>query len=259
MRRRAACLAAVAAAAVAVQSGLAPAGAATRPQADPGRPPQTARPAAVRVLRHARTIRAVRPWTIKIPSIGVAARLITLGLRLTTASPDGLLLPVPSLAEAATDAGWYQFTVVPGTAGNAVIAGHVDTYAGPGVFYNLYRLRPGDAVYVTAGGARQRFDVTSVRELPKSVFPVNQVFGATSKHRLWLITCGGDFDYETGHYLDNIVVSAAWDPARKSKAASATDAKLRQIMPRIPEKHGPISRKAISSSVTLERRTHRDN
>jgi LPXTG-site transpeptidase (sortase) family protein len=229
MRRRAACLVAAAAATVAVQSGLAPAGAATRPHAGPGKHPHTARPAAAVVLRHAEAIRAVRPWTIKIPSIAMAARLVTLGLRLTTASQDGLLLPVPSLAEAASEAGWYQFTVVPGAAGNAVIAGHVDTYAGPGVFYNLYRLRPGDAVYVTAGGARQRFDVTSVRELPKSSFPVNQVFGATGKHRLWLITCGGDFDNETGHYLDNIVVSAAWDPARKANAASLTGTTLREI------------------------------
>jgi LPXTG-site transpeptidase (sortase) family protein len=229
MRRRAACLAAVAAAVVAVQSGLAPAGAATRPHAGPGKRPQTARPAPVLVLRHAEAIRAVRPWTISIPSIAMAARLVPLSLRLTTASPDGLLLPVPSLAEAASEAGWYQFTVVPGAAGNAVVAGHVDTYAGPGVFYNLYRLRTGDAVYVTAGGASQRFDVTSVRELPKSSFPVNQVFGVTSKHQLWLITCGGGFDYETGHYLDNIVVSAAWDPAGKAKAASATGTALRKI------------------------------
>jgi hypothetical protein len=88
----------------------------------------------------------------------------------------------------------------------------VDTFIGPAVFYNLYQLRPGDRVYVDAGGARQRFDVNWVRELPKPSFPVNQVFGSTGKHRLWLITCGGAFDYKTGHYLDNIVVSATWIP-----------------------------------------------
>jgi sortase (surface protein transpeptidase) len=133
-----------------------------------------------------------------------------------TASLDGFSLPVPPLARAAFDAGWYQFTAVPGAAGNAVIAGHVDTYVGPAVFYNLYQLRPGDPIFVDADGTRQRFDVTSVRELPKMSFPVNQVFGGTTRHMLWLITCGGAFDYETGHYLSNIVVSAAWIPAAKN-------------------------------------------
>ena len=159
--------------------------------------------------------RAARPWTVSAPSVGLAADLTTLG------SPDGrdgldtLSLPVPPLARAATSAGWYQFTSVPGAVGNAVIVGHVDTYLGPAAFYDLYRLRPGDPVYVSAHGTRQRFDVASVRELPKPDFPVNQVFGATKRHVLWLITCGGAFDYKTRHYLDNIVVSATWVPAPK--------------------------------------------
>ena len=87
------------------------------------------------------------------------------------------------------------------------------------MFYNLYRLRPGDAIYVSDGGARQRFDVTSAREMPKPRFPVNQVFGDTKTRLLWLITCGGAFDYRTGHYLDNILVSAVWvPPAPKSNS-----------------------------------------
>ncbi len=178
----------------------------------------------VRQLRHAaarhasRPARAARPG-IEIPAIGVRASLATLGEPRAADGPGGLLLPVPPLAKAAVEAGWYTFTAAPGAAGNAVIAGHVDTYAGPGVFYDLYRLRRGDAVYVTGGRGRQRFTVTSVRELPKPNFPVNQVFGDTSKHRLWLITCGGDFDYLTGHYLENIIVSADWNPARPATAA----------------------------------------
>ena len=180
----------------------------------------------VRQLRHAarpagRPGRVGRPAPprIEIPAIGVRASLATLGDPSAADGPGGLLLPVPPLAKAAVEAGWYPFTAAPGAAGNAVIAGHVDTYAGPGVFYDLYLLRRGDAIYVTGGNGRQRFTVTSVRELPKSTFPVNQVFGATSKHRLWLITCGGDFDYVTGHYLENIVVSADWNPARPAPAA----------------------------------------
>jgi len=155
---------------------------------------------------------AARPWRITVPSIGVAAKLVPLGAPNGSAGPDALSLPVPPLAKAAIETGWYRFTAVPGAAGNAVIVGHVDTYIGPAVFYNLYRLRPGAPVYVVADGTRQRFDVTSVRELPKPSFPVSQVFGSTKRHMLWLITCGGAFDYATRHYLDNIVVSASWVP-----------------------------------------------
>jgi LPXTG-site transpeptidase (sortase) family protein len=156
-------------------------------------------------------------WTVSAPSVGLAADLMTLSGPGGTAGVDGLSLPVPPLARAASDAGWYNFTAVPGAAGNAVIVGHVDTYIGSAVFYNLYRLRPGDPVYVDAGGTRRRFDVTSVREMPKPSFPVNQVFGSTKRHMLWLITCGGAFDDETRHYQDNIVVSATLDPPTKKQ------------------------------------------
>jgi LPXTG-site transpeptidase (sortase) family protein len=162
-------------------------------------------------LAHIRYLR-VRPWEIEIPAIGVAAELVTLG------DPDGPTLPVPPLAEAATEAGWYRFTSVPGSAGNSVIVGHVDTYVGPAVFYNLYRLVRGDAIYVETGASTQRFAVRRVREVAKAKFPVDQVFGSTGEHRLWLITCGGAFDYQTGHYLDNIIVSAVWQPGAKRRA-----------------------------------------
>ncbi len=162
-------------------------------------------------LAHVRHLR-IRPWEVEIPAIGVAVDLATLG------DPDGPTLPVPPLAQAATEAGWYQFTSVPGSAGNSVIVGHVDTYVGPAVFYDLYQLRPGDAIYVKTGAAAVRFAVRWVHEVTKAQFPVNQVFGETGKHQLWLITCGGAFDYQTGHYLDNIIVSAVLQPTVKHRA-----------------------------------------
>jgi len=168
---------------------------------------------------------ATRAWTVSVPSVGLAADLMTLGGPVGPAGRGGLSLPVPPLATAASDAGWYNFTAVPGAAGNAVIVGHVDTYIGPAVFYRLYRLRPGDSVYVDAGGTRRRFDVTSVREMPKPSFPVNEVFGSTKRHMLWLITCGGAFDYETRHYLDNIIVSATWNPPAKKQLVEKEHAK----------------------------------
>jgi LPXTG-site transpeptidase (sortase) family protein len=218
--RRVACgLAAAVATVLAVLGGESPAGAATDAHS-----PHTA---ATRMIEHYRFIRntghergkakakaakPARPSRIDIPSIGVGANLMTLGAPAAAGDAGDLALPVPPLAKAATEAGWYQFSAVPGAAGNAVIVGHVDTYIGAGVFYDLYLLRPGDPIYVDTGNTSQRFDVTSVRELAKPNFPVSQVFGGTKSHRLWLITCGGAFNYQTRHYLDNIVVSAAWDP-----------------------------------------------
>jgi hypothetical protein len=213
-----------------VAFGLALAIAATLPLAAAGEPAGAAivshgrgiqRPSATRDLVRVRYIRKIavnkpaapsnRPWTLQIPAIGVSVDLMALGGAGSLIGPEGLSLPTPPLSEAATEAGWYQFTAVPGTAGNAVIVAHVDTYVGPGVFYDLYMLRHGDAIYVTDSRGRQRFDVTWISEMSKISFPVSRVFGSgPGKHTLWLITCGGPFDSHTGHYLDNIVVSASW-------------------------------------------------
>jgi sortase (surface protein transpeptidase) len=147
-------------------------------------------------------------WRLNIPGIGVGTRLLVLG------DPHGNVLSVQTLAQA-SEAAWYDFSAVPGTPGNAVLVGHVDTYTGPGVFYNLYRLRPGDPIYVGTGGRRLRFAVRKVTEVPKHLFPVNQVFGTTNSRHLWIITCGGSFDYRTRHYLDNIIVLASYQPTRR--------------------------------------------
>lgn len=149
-------------------------------------------------------------WKLEIPGIGVATRLLALG------HPHGNALPVPSPAQT-RDAAWYNFSAVPGRPGNSVVVGHVDTYTGPAVFYNLYRLRHGDPVYISIGGRRMRFAVRRVTEVPKALFPVTQVFGPATKPQLWIITCGGDFDSATHHYLDNIIVSAYYQPTRHHK------------------------------------------
>lgn len=182
------------------------------------RHPAARHPAARHTAARHPAARRAKPaaWRIDIPSIGVAAALLRLG------NPHGDVLPLPTLAQA-QDAGWYGFTSVPGAAGNAVVAGHVDTYTEAGVFYDLYLLGRGDLIDVVLGARRQRFRVTSVREVPKTRFPVNQVFGPTGKHQLWLITCGGDFDYATRSYMDNIIVSAAWQPLNTKKRPNVCD------------------------------------
>jgi sortase (surface protein transpeptidase) len=152
-------------------------------------PPQSAQPAPV-----------ASPVSLTIPLIGVQTQLITLGL------DAGGALQVPSSTSVA---GWYTGSPRPGSVGSAIIVGHIDSLTGPGVFYRLAELRPGNDVYVKrADGTTAEFRVTSVQTYLKDHFPTQTVYGPTPDAELRLITCGGAFDAATGHYLNNIVVYA---------------------------------------------------
>jgi hypothetical protein len=140
------------------------------------------------------------PVSLTIPLIGVKTHLITLGLA------AGGALQVPSSTAVA---GWYTGSPRPGAIGSAIIVGHIDSVSGPGVFDRLSELRQGDHVYVQrADGTTVMFSVTTVLDYPKDEFPTQTVYGPTPDAELRLITCGGTFDYTTGHYLSNIVVYA---------------------------------------------------
>ena len=104
-------------------------------------------------------------------------------------------------------AGWYTRSPRPGEIGSSIIAGHIDSYLGPGVFYRLRQLHPGNRIYVRqAGGRLAVFRVTGVHQYPKAHFPTAAVFGPVPDAELHLITCGGTFDYATHNYLNNVVV-----------------------------------------------------
>jgi sortase (surface protein transpeptidase) len=104
--------------------------------------------------------------------------------------------------------GWYRYGVTPGQVGSAVILGHVDSYLGPGVFFDLKMLKAGDPLNLTlADGTHARFIVTEVVQYLKTSFPDKSVYGTHGTSRsLQLVTCGGVFDHATGHYLSNVVV-----------------------------------------------------
>jgi sortase (surface protein transpeptidase) len=141
-----------------------------------------------------------RPVTLIIPSIGVQTKLTDLGV---TASGD---LQVPSSTAVA---GWYTRSPRPGAIGSAVIAGHIDSLSGPGVFFSLSRLRPGDRIYVRrADGTLALFRVTAVVSYVKDHFPTLAVYGPVPDAELRLITCGGVFDPALRSYLSNLVVYA---------------------------------------------------
>jgi hypothetical protein len=144
------------------------------------------------------------PVSLAIPAIGVDSAVLHLGL-----NADGTI-QVPSLVTSAGLAAWYKYSATPGQVGASVIEGHVDSTQGPAVFFRLGALSPGDTIDVRlADGVTAIFRVTGVREYPKSQFPAKAIYGATDYAALRLITCGGVFDYTTGHYLSSTVVFAS--------------------------------------------------
>jgi LPXTG-site transpeptidase (sortase) family protein len=146
------------------------------------------------------------PVGLTIPAIGVQTPLVRLGL---TAAGT---LQVPASTKVA---GWYTGSPQPGETGAAVIAGHVDSTAGPAVFFRLRLLQPGELVYVQrADGSLAVFKVTAVQTYAKAQFPTQAVYDPAPTAQLRLITCGGTFDQATGHYLSNVIVFASLDPAR---------------------------------------------
>lgn len=140
------------------------------------------------------------PVHISIPTIGVESDLITLDR-----GPDGWI----ESPREYDDVGWYEKGVVPGAVGPAVIAGHVDSPTGPAVFFDLPRLTPGDVVSVTqSDGATIDFAVTGLQTVEKETFPTSSIYAPVPTRELRLVTCGGAWDARSGHYVDNIVVSA---------------------------------------------------
>ncbi|MEV1108202.1 MULTISPECIES: class F sortase [unclassified Micromonospora] len=172
--------------------------------ADPERPPGPSADAPTRTrpapdlapLPHAAPVR------VRIPAIDVRAEIVAVG------ADSAGVLEVPPL-DRPTLAGWYRYGVSPGETGNAVLVGHVDSPAGPAVFFDLGRLRAGQEIQVTRADARvATFTVDGVHAYPKDRFPSGLVYGPADVAGLRLITCGGRFDDATGNYVDNIVVFA---------------------------------------------------
>jgi hypothetical protein len=143
------------------------------------------------------TLNRSAPTTLNIPAIGVSVSVSALGLNAdrTVQVPTDFQQP-----------GWYKLGPSPGQVGSAVILGHVDSYRGPAVFFQLRSLKAGDPVDVTlADGATAHFVVSTVSMYPKVQFPAQQVYGSHGDSELQLVTCGGVFDSHTGSYLSNIV------------------------------------------------------
>lgn len=142
------------------------------------------------------------PVSVSIADLGIAMPVDPVGVE-----PDGSM----SLPETGDRAGWYQFgPSASSEKGAVVVAAHVDTRAtGIGEFAKLVDIQPGAQIaLVDSAGATFTYTVSTTERIAKAEVPLDRVFDRAGDRRLVLVTCGGKFDRETGHYVDNVIVTA---------------------------------------------------
>ena len=141
------------------------------------------------------------PVRLIIPAIGVDANIQSVGMWWRVPTDMGIPTNL-------TDVGWYNLGPRPGEPGSAVIDGHLDgATVKQAVFYNLGKLQPGDSVEVVeSGGKTLQFKVVATKLYDYNA-PTTDIFNSdTSKARLNLITCAGDWIKGQGQYNQRIVV-----------------------------------------------------
>ncbi|MEA2525667.1 MAG: hypothetical protein QOF73_2894 [Thermomicrobiales bacterium] len=108
---------------------------------------------------------------------------------------------------------WYRGTGRLGEIDNVVMAGHLDYWDVPeAVFFRVGQLQSGAEIEVTGEDNQvYKYQVEWVKNYSVADLDgasVQEIVGATETESLTLITCGGPFDYESGQYLERIVVRA---------------------------------------------------
>ncbi|MFJ8535098.1 class F sortase [Streptomyces sp. NPDC093591] len=142
-----------------------------------------------------------RPTSLRIPSLGIDAPIMGLGLdgnrELETPPVDN-----PNIV------GWYRGGPTPGEPGTAVAVGHRDTTTGAAVFAGLASVKRGKQIEARrADGRTAVYTVDRVKVYDKASFPDKEVYGPARRPELRVITCGGLFGRRTG-YTSNVVVFA---------------------------------------------------
>jgi len=150
------------------------------------------------VATQEKEVTPITPETISIPSLGIDADIIQVGIL-----EDGAM----EVPENVDEVGWFEPGVKPGQVGNSVLAGHVDSHEGPAIFFELRNIQVGDEIIVSGSdGEPLTFAVTSMETYPTDGAPISEIFGPSNGRNLNLITCTGPFNRETGQYPDRLVV-----------------------------------------------------
>ncbi len=145
---------------------------------------------------------SVAPVGLAIPSLAIDMPVTDVGV----ADTGQMELPVdPAVA------GWYRYGAdATSTSGRILIAAHVDAIDYPiGPLARLRDVPAGETVRLTAAdGSSREFVVQSLTSYEKAALPADELFQRGGPSALVLVTCGGPFDSQTGHYRDNVVAVA---------------------------------------------------
>lgn len=148
---------------------------------------------------------AAAPARLCIPALALSAPIVPVGVTAagTMAEPDD-----PRAV------GWYAPGPPPGAIGNAALAGKVDVRgSGPGIFWDLAQLWPGDGiVIVDRAGTALRFVVLETAVYRRAEAPLTRIFGPADDANLALITGAGTWEPTSGAYDSNLIVFARLQP-----------------------------------------------
>lgn len=142
--------------------------------------------------------KGIQPVKLEIPKLNVSTSIEEVG-RLENGQ-----MGVPQDTD---QVGWFAPGIKPGSPGNAVMAGHVDSLTGPSVFYELDKLKKGDEILVYGSEDEVlTFTVVKTEVYPRQNAPVDSIFGFTYGSGLNLITCTGEFNRSVKTHDDRLVV-----------------------------------------------------
>ena len=146
---------------------------------------------------------AFEPSLITISKIGLKdIKIVQVGI-----DSDGRLEVPKSFDEV----GWFSNGPKAGEDGNAILAGHYDRTTGaPAVFYNLTKLKPGDAIEITdSQNLIHRFEVYDVSYVViDDSNAVTKAYASSDSPILTLITCGGVWNSYTHDYSKRLLIKA---------------------------------------------------
>lgn len=126
---------------------------------------------------------------------------------------------------------WYESTAPIGVVGNAVMSGHVDYWdVGAAVFADVAALKPGAQINVVGGdGTTYIYELEYIERIDLATLTPErlnspEMVGPTDYAALTLVTCGGEFNYEAGEYLQRDIIRARLVDSAGSAAASQPSA-----------------------------------
>ncbi|OGE74059.1 MAG: hypothetical protein A3I07_01245 [Candidatus Doudnabacteria bacterium RIFCSPLOWO2_02_FULL_42_9] len=153
------------------------------------------------------TVRERLPKAAEVRGLSIEAINLDIPLDKTTLGKNQELL-VPANPNKAA---WYKSGPKFGEAGTALVTGHLDSMSGPGVFWNLKKLVPGDLIYAKRDdGKIVTYQVDKLESYAQDMtFPWDKVYATTGPSSLRIITCDGKYDPKTARYSHNLVVYAS--------------------------------------------------